>query len=464
MCAVKDLRQEMHDKNSLKPSKATPITHLTDLPEVILDIIFKNMDYPSLYNLKHANRFFAENKGLRQEMDASKLIESTRFVCGHQNTFVLSGNGELYACGNNKHGQLGLYDFVDKREMQHVSVKGKKIAAIAAGMDCTYLLSTDGQVYAAGLIEGKATPYFRHLHFNFSIKQIAVGSQHVLLLSKEGRLYGYGSNAQGQLGLPAKIKTIARTDVLNHPLLPNVPIKKILANGTSTVIEGWDRTLYATGSNESGKIGLGSIGYQYGFTSLLNDLSFSQMGPIKQVDLSETNLLVLFKNGRLYGCGTDDAYELGGIFCSHDAEDTAEEISPPDVLQLSEMLLKFTFPDRTRVEKILVGYKTTLFMLNNNSWYFHGLLDCSGVVEYGATQLTLRSIMRVFWREKFVKKYKDEEIQVTLADKTHNIVVVKKETKFFGLLKTEDEDDQGQVGDSITGETSFMMDLKRPYF
>lgn len=34
-----------------------------------------------------------------------------------------------------------------------------------------------------------------------SVKEVAAGGHHNLLLTKEGALYGWGNNAQGQLGL-----------------------------------------------------------------------------------------------------------------------------------------------------------------------------------------------------------------------------------------------------------------------
>jgi len=449
----------MKDANYPKLTK----TMLTALPLEIIDIIFQHADYPSLYYLKHASRFFAQNQKLNQEMSGFKLIESTRFVCGHENTFVLSGHGKLYACGNNQQGQLGLGHCVNRKELQQISLGDKKIAEISVSVDCTYLLSRDGQVYAAGLIENKIMPYFRHIPFPFEVKQIAVGLRHVLLLSAEGKLYGYGSNEQGQLGLPQTIKSIERGAVLDYQLLPNVRIKKIMANNESTVVEGFNRTLYVTGSNVNGKIGAGTHEYQYGFFSILQRLPFSQTGSIKQVSLSETNLLVLFKNGRLYGCGTDDDYELGGIADGRvSAEgniDAWERLENLFVTELSELPLNFSAD--VKVEKILAGYKTNLFMLNNNIWYFYGLLNgCD--LSYNATRLTLNQVLR----EKYIDQNKHRgDVQPTLADRAHNIFVYQKAVQFFGVLKPSGEN-QGQLesDNEYTSEPTLIMNLKKPYF
>ncbi len=80
-------------------------------------------------------------------------------VCGNQHNIILTENNELYACGYNHYGQLGLGDN-DKRNI------------------------------------------YTKLEHNFGkIKNIHCGDNHNIILNENNELYVCGDNYYGQLGL-----------------------------------------------------------------------------------------------------------------------------------------------------------------------------------------------------------------------------------------------------------------------
>ena len=82
-------------------------------------------------------------------------------AAGAWHTVVWTAAGEVFACGDNSMGQLG---------------------------------HGQARPHLSGLVRVALPP-------GTSVREVAAGGHHNLLLTKEGALYGWGSNAQGQLGL-----------------------------------------------------------------------------------------------------------------------------------------------------------------------------------------------------------------------------------------------------------------------
>eukprot|EP01117_Protostelium_nocturnum_P011166 TRINITY_DN4055_c0_g2_i2.p1 TRINITY_DN4055_c0_g2~~TRINITY_DN4055_c0_g2_i2.p1 ORF type:complete len:958 (+),score=321.19 TRINITY_DN4055_c0_g2_i2:373-3246(+) len=85
------------------------------------------------------------------------LIESLRgipvvdVVCGSDHTFFLTASGSVLACGNNKFGQLGLNDDVDRIVPTLIpSLKERQIVEISCGWNHSFAVSNSGLVYSFG--------------------------------------------------------------------------------------------------------------------------------------------------------------------------------------------------------------------------------------------------------------------------------------------------------------------------
>lgn len=92
--------------------------------------------------------------------------------CGAMHTGIVMNDGEVYMCGSNEYGELGIN-------------KPEKIS----------------------------TPIL--LNFNQSTKQIACGVFYTLILTQAGQVYGMGNNKYGQLGIGSKNNSFTPTLVQN---------------------------------------------------------------------------------------------------------------------------------------------------------------------------------------------------------------------------------------------------------
>ena len=154
--------------------------------------------------------------GDQTSMNSPKLVDalSKKFVttvgCSYYHTlFSCADEMEVYACGRNDYGQLGLGHNVDKNTPSLLeSLNGKKIVSIGCGQYHSVLATVEGEVFSFG--RNDSGQLGLQISENFitiprDIKglkstQIGCGYYHSIAISN-GQLYSWGKNDSGQLGI-----------------------------------------------------------------------------------------------------------------------------------------------------------------------------------------------------------------------------------------------------------------------
>ena len=171
---------------------------------------------------------------------------------GHTHSLVLTSDGKLYAWGYNQNGQLGDGTGVDSSVPVAVDMTGvlagKTVKAIAAGGDHNLVLATDGHAYAWGRNDYGQIGDDSNAQSDLpvavdttgvlggkTITMIAAGHSHSLALASNGQLFAWGNNASGRLGDGTS---------LSRPSPVEVDLSGALAGKTITaVMSGGDHTL-----------------------------------------------------------------------------------------------------------------------------------------------------------------------------------------------------------------------------
>ena len=149
-----------------------------------------------------------------------ELVEAlTRFVCAQVSAFthtaVVTACGQLFTFGEGDHGQLGLGDINTSPVPVRVSaLRNKRVMHVAAGYAHMLVVTSLGELYSCGW----------NAHFQLGVRELVpttvvvepkrvlvpggvrlrrvwAGMSHSLALSERGKLYGWGRNVYGELGL-----------------------------------------------------------------------------------------------------------------------------------------------------------------------------------------------------------------------------------------------------------------------
>ncbi|MEQ2236006.1 hypothetical protein ILYODFUR_008021 [Ilyodon furcidens] len=132
--------------------------------------------------------------------------------CGHEHTAIITENGRLLMFGGNTGGQLGLKIKPAANKPASVkALKSEKVKLVACGKDHTLVCTFQHCVYGAGRnqkgqlsLGHKNTKSFQLLRSFCEpapVKMLAAGSSTSAALTEDGRLFMWGDNSVGQIGL-----------------------------------------------------------------------------------------------------------------------------------------------------------------------------------------------------------------------------------------------------------------------
>ncbi|CAL1678628.1 unnamed protein product [Lasius platythorax] len=204
-------------------------------------------------------------------------------ACGSYHSLALTNDGKVYAWGENKHRQLGyVHDYGSDlpRQVKH-ELEGKKIDHIACG-SMFNMVVTEGKLYGWGNNENgqisiyitpvtttdtisekpiffwgietfvtnvqvESQKYYEYPHkitvvSGKAIVKVACGSRHTLALTDEGKIYAWGKNDKGQVGVKNNLE-------ISAPVMVDVPemVLDIAAYDNLSVAVGSNRTVFVWG-------------------------------------------------------------------------------------------------------------------------------------------------------------------------------------------------------------------------
>ncbi|KAG7215669.1 hypothetical protein INR49_022024 [Caranx melampygus] len=187
-----------------------------------------------------------------------------RIACGDEHTALITENGKLFMFGSNNWGQLGLGSKLTANKPTCVkALKSEKVELVACGRNHTLLCTAKGRVYATGgnsegqlgLGDSEERTSFQRLEFFEShgpIKMLAAGSNTSAALTESGRLFMWGDNTEGQIGLGKESHASSPQEVS-----VGRPISWVSCGYYHSAFVTVDGALYTFGERDSGKLGLG---------------------------------------------------------------------------------------------------------------------------------------------------------------------------------------------------------------
>ena len=188
-------------------------------------------------------------------------LKDVEFVeCGLYYTFCKLLSGEVYSWGFNTSGQLGLGYIQNQTIPVQVSLLNEEITDIKCSENVTLILTFNGNVLSCGNNEygqlGRKTKInisstIQKIKNLSKITRIGLGYFHALCIDTNNRLYVFGFNISGQLGLG---DTKHRYEPIKHPSLSN--IIDISKGGYHSFVKTSNNEIYAFGDNRFSQLGI----------------------------------------------------------------------------------------------------------------------------------------------------------------------------------------------------------------
>lgn len=221
----------------------------------------------------------------RLDIDKITTLDDALMIsAGYKHNLVLTKEGDVWAMGYNKEGQLGDGTTSNSSTPVKVDFSGAQnvghIIQVVASSDSSYALDDRGQVWGWGsdsyanmgggstckAVDGCTNTTSTPVRITVipeatsnemsgeKVSQLAAGRDHVLALTNQGSVYGWGLNASSQVGyngLHYQGTNKAWDDIVTTPTrLPwftDKTVRRIYANGNASYTLLEDGTVYPWG-------------------------------------------------------------------------------------------------------------------------------------------------------------------------------------------------------------------------
>lgn len=260
--------------------------------------------------------------------DVPATVTFTSVDAARYFALALGSDGNVYSWGNNGSGQLGIgatggTHFTPQAVVQGAIPASASLTQLSGGLDHSLAVADDGWVYAWGensadqLGDGTATSQNAPVAISqgeipagVSLVQVAAGGEFSLALGDNGKVYAWGSNADGQLGDGTNTSSASPVEVGPGDIPAGVNITKVAAGSRHAVALGDDGMVYTWGFNSQGQLGIGSttsvnVPRAVDTTTALSGLT------VTDIAAGFFHTLAIGSDGNAYSWGRNNSGQLG---------------------------------------------------------------------------------------------------------------------------------------------------------
>ena len=262
----------------------------------------------------------------------------------------------LYGCGRNSYGQLGNGTNSNVNTPTQIGAELGNIENVVNTQSTTFFITEDGKLYGCGwnsygqLGNGTNTNSKVPVQIGADlgkITQVKAATLNTYFITEDGKLYGCGINTSGQLG-------DGTTTNSNVPVQIGADLGKITfcdASASRIIFITEDGKLYGCGSSEYYQLGAYS---RDGFTT--PRLIVDNINNVVDVDAGTYCTIFITEDGKLYGCGRNNYGQLGNS--------TSTQVSTP--IQIGADLGKIVFFEATSGDTFFITEDGKLYGCGHN--------------------------------------------------------------------------------------------------
>jgi alpha-tubulin suppressor-like RCC1 family protein len=314
--------------------------------------------------------FSGYNEGLTTDRTMYEKLSSLptnstvkQITCGSDNTFILYNNGAVYVTGDNSRGGLGLgHTTFQSYFTQCGSVPSGTVAQISAGYKFAMILMSNGALYASGRNDegglGIGTTSFvttftrvTGIPTTRTVTQVCCGHMFAMAVLDDGSLYVTGYNGNGMLGMGSGSASYYKTFTKNTTIPSGKKVELVSCDQDNAMVLLNDGTVYSAGRNQYNQMGLSNTAYKPAFTQLS-----IPVGTVQQIAQLQSCSMILMTDGTLYVTG-DNYYGQLGL---------------GDTTQRTTWTRVTTLPSGRKIKKLSQGTWHSMALMDDGSVYGWG--------------------------------------------------------------------------------------------
>lgn len=232
---------------------------------------------------------------------------------GHDFFFAIDDEGYLWSCGNNRKGQLGQNDKTKNFTMLTQIPNTNKFLSVSCGGKHILALDDNNEIWGCGHNDigqlgvnnnTKKIYSLIKIDLNIKVKLVTCGYNFTFLIDSENTLWSCGNNHFGQLCLgfdyddTDEIFVYTFTKVFSQTLF-----KYVSCGNYHTLALDVDGNIWSCGDNKQGQLGLGDY-------TKRKSLTLSNFNNAVAVSCLGFHSLVIDSNSHLWTCGSNDFGQL----------------------------------------------------------------------------------------------------------------------------------------------------------
>ncbi len=261
----------------------------------------------------------------------SSCTNYPQIAVGFQHTCAILSNGQIQCWGNNGNGQLGFDNALGNSispQPKHIPLQSNEAAKfIAAGKNNTCAVSKSNKIFCWGTLsvsesdnstdwESKTPKQIEHPYANGAphdpIVQLVTGYGHSCVRHELGKVFCWGTNQFGQLGI-GQVPTPAVTDTFHMSSLLGDATYIAASFFQTCAAVAPTNTLYCWGYNHDNFLGLTheieSSGQEV--TTLTSPIAIEGIKDVQEIALGRTHICTISSSEDLHCWGINDRGQLG---------------------------------------------------------------------------------------------------------------------------------------------------------